>query len=84
VGAELFHADGQTYMTLLIGTFRSFANAPKNSIILRNLYLFLLPGGTDWSSDVQDCSLSLHDTPQLTASQVCSCSQVLSTGDEEH
>jgi hypothetical protein len=25
----LFHADGQTYMTKLIVTFRNFANAPE-------------------------------------------------------
>ena len=35
VGAELFHADrgtdGRTDMTKLIVTFRSFANAPKNT-----------------------------------------------------
>jgi hypothetical protein len=29
VGAELFHADGQTVITKLIGTFRKFAKAPK-------------------------------------------------------
>jgi hypothetical protein len=32
VGAELFHADGQTDMTKLVVTFRTFANAPKNSV----------------------------------------------------
>jgi hypothetical protein len=31
VGAELFHADGQTDMTKLIVTFRNFANAPMES-----------------------------------------------------
>jgi len=30
VGAEMFHADGQTDVTKLIVAFRSFANAPKN------------------------------------------------------
>jgi hypothetical protein len=30
VGAELFHADGQTDMTKLIVAFRNFANALKN------------------------------------------------------
>jgi hypothetical protein len=33
VGAELFHADGRTYMTYmtkLVVAFRNFANAPKN------------------------------------------------------
>ena len=30
VGAELFHADRQTYMTKLIVAFRNFAKAPKN------------------------------------------------------
>jgi hypothetical protein len=29
LGAELFHADGQTEMTKLIVAFRDFANAPK-------------------------------------------------------
>jgi hypothetical protein len=29
VGAELFHADGKTDMTMLIVVFRDFANAPK-------------------------------------------------------
>jgi hypothetical protein len=29
VGAELFHADGQTDMTKLIVAFRKFAKAPK-------------------------------------------------------
>jgi len=29
VAAELFHADGQTYMTKAIVAFRSVANAPK-------------------------------------------------------
>jgi len=31
VGAELFHADGQTDMTKLIVAFRGFSNAPKKS-----------------------------------------------------
>jgi len=31
VGAEMFHADGQTDMTKLRVAFRNFANAPKNS-----------------------------------------------------
>jgi len=30
VGAELFHANGQTDMTELIVTFRNFASVPKN------------------------------------------------------
>jgi len=30
VGAELFHADGQTDTTKLTVAFRNFANAPKN------------------------------------------------------
>ena len=30
LGAELFHADGQTDMTKLIAAFRNFVNAPKN------------------------------------------------------
>ena len=33
LGAELFHADGQTAgMTKLIVAFRNFANAPKNGL----------------------------------------------------
>jgi hypothetical protein len=30
VGAELFHADGETDMTKLTVAFRNFSNAPKN------------------------------------------------------
>jgi len=30
VGAELFHADGQTDMTKLIVAFRNFANVPND------------------------------------------------------
>jgi len=33
VGAELFHADGQTYMTEISVPFRNFANAPKTAKI---------------------------------------------------
>jgi hypothetical protein len=35
VGAELFHADGQTNMTKLIVAFRNFANAPENTALDR-------------------------------------------------
>jgi hypothetical protein len=35
VGAELFHADGQTDMTKLIVVFRNSANAPTNSHALK-------------------------------------------------
>jgi hypothetical protein len=31
VGAELFHASGQTDMTKVIVAFRSFANEPKKN-----------------------------------------------------
>jgi hypothetical protein len=31
VGAQLFHADGQTYMTKLTVAFRNFAKAPKSA-----------------------------------------------------
>jgi hypothetical protein len=36
VGAELFHADGQTSMAKLTVAFRSFANALKKEQILHN------------------------------------------------
>jgi hypothetical protein len=35
VGAELFHADGQTDMTKLIVAFRNFVNAPESEKELR-------------------------------------------------
>jgi hypothetical protein len=38
VGAELFHADGQTDMTKLKVAFRSFAKAPKNGTSLLTLH----------------------------------------------
>jgi len=31
VGAEMFHADGRTDMTMIIVAFRNFANASKNN-----------------------------------------------------
>jgi len=34
MGAELFHADGQTDMTKLTIVFRNFARAPKNRYLL--------------------------------------------------
>jgi len=42
VGAEMFHAGGQTDMTKLIVAFCNFANAPKNaqvSLVLRLNYV---------------------------------------------
>jgi len=40
MGAELFHADGQTgtNMTKLIGGFRNFANAPKTRALTIHRY----------------------------------------------
>jgi hypothetical protein len=35
VGAELFHADGQTDMIVLIVAFRTFAKAPNYAILSR-------------------------------------------------
>jgi hypothetical protein len=35
VGAELFHANGQTDMTKLIVAFRDFANAPNTDIEIK-------------------------------------------------
>jgi hypothetical protein len=39
VGAELFHADGQTGMINLLVAFRNFANAPNN---LKRYVLFCI------------------------------------------
>jgi hypothetical protein len=35
VGAELFHADGQTDVAKLTVAFRNFANAPKNYSLVK-------------------------------------------------
>ena len=35
MGAELFHADGQTGMTNVIAAFRNFANAPKSACLVK-------------------------------------------------
>jgi len=35
VGAELFHADGQTDVAKVIVAFRNFANAPKNYSLVK-------------------------------------------------
>jgi len=39
MGAELFHADGQTDMTKLVVAFRNFANAPRKRKTIRHLAL---------------------------------------------
>ena len=39
MGAELFHADGQTDMPELIVAFRDFANVPKNYTIRKGSLL---------------------------------------------
>jgi hypothetical protein len=39
MGAELFHADGQTEMTKLIVPFRKFANAPKTWRVDKGLFV---------------------------------------------
>jgi hypothetical protein len=48
VGAELFHADGQTDMTKLTVAFRNFANAPKKflSVLQTNLHDWRKPTPT--------------------------------------
>jgi 23S rRNA C2498 (ribose-2'-O)-methylase RlmM len=52
VGAQLFHADGQTdtdtegrtYMTKLIGAFYNFAQAPsKSTLRLYSAFIFFVP-----------------------------------------
>jgi len=50
VGAELFHADGQTYMTEVIVPFRNFANAPKTARI------FLL-GRLEGQTRIKNCTV---------------------------
>jgi hypothetical protein len=62
VGAELFHADGQTGMTTLILVFSNFANAPKNILIEYAAPLLIGKGGgcnTDKSVD-RNTSQLLH------------------------
>jgi len=39
VGADMFHADRRTDMTKLIVTLHNYANAPKNSVLRRQLTL---------------------------------------------
>ena len=53
VGAELFHADGQTDRTKLIVAFLNSSNAPKNEGLIRSWDLIhlltaigLSPGGS--------------------------------------
>ena len=40
VGAELFHADGQTDITKLAVAFRNFAKRPKNDIQDHNTFVY--------------------------------------------
>ena len=37
VGAELFHADGQTDMTKVIVAFRNFVNMPKSTLSCKSV-----------------------------------------------
>jgi len=54
VGAELFHADGQTYMMKLTVAFRNFAKAPYVHVIAAAASTFSHPtngtraGGRKW------------------------------------
>ena len=41
VGAEMFHAGGQTDMTKLIVTFHNFANSPKKNNALSEKVKFI-------------------------------------------
>jgi hypothetical protein len=50
VGAELFHADGQTYMTKLTDVFRNSADALKFGFQMYNFAEFLC-------SVVEECSV---------------------------
>jgi hypothetical protein len=43
VGAESFHADGQTDIKEPKIVLRTFANAPKNNTVLQKTDLFLSP-----------------------------------------
>jgi hypothetical protein len=45
MGAELFHADGQTDLTKLIAAFRNFTKALKNV-----KYLYMLYKNAYWST----------------------------------
>jgi hypothetical protein len=38
VGVELYHADGRTDMTKVIGAFHNLAKAPKHASILNVIY----------------------------------------------
>jgi hypothetical protein len=51
MGAELFHADGQTDTAKRIVAFRNFANAPKND-------------RTDAECECMDCITLTQDTVQ--------------------
>jgi len=41
VGADLFHAKRLTDMTKRIAAFRNFANAPKNSVLIKSRFFFV-------------------------------------------
>jgi hypothetical protein len=45
VGAELFHADGETDMRRLIVAFRSFMNTPKTKVLRKDVFLDVAPCG---------------------------------------
>jgi hypothetical protein len=53
VGAELFHADRQTDMMMLIVAFRNFANAPTIPVISKLVFKFK----ATWSLSFTQCSI---------------------------
>ena len=42
MGADLFHAKRLTDMTKRIAAFRNFANAPKNAVLIKFMFFFVL------------------------------------------
>ena len=56
VGAELFCADGQTYMAMPTVTFRNFANAPKDEIHRVHIHTYSLHGAESFLSSWLVCS----------------------------
>jgi hypothetical protein len=64
VGAELFHADGQTGVTRLIVDFRNFANPPKNDALV---FKMLFKTSQFLFAFVQNCEKQLLASSCLSA-----------------
>jgi hypothetical protein len=90
IGADLFHADGQTDMTKLLVAFRSFTNAPRNcriqtSWVVKNppslsrdkSYISAVRAHITLALSVTLLCISVHSILQTQSSNPVMCTEIL-------